>query len=207
MRAERYVSPEDIKVRAEGWVSSLHSRRRWPGKPRKAALLVLDMQRFFLDEGHALVPAGRSIIGPITDLLETFKGPILFTKHVHDNSPVNLMNVWWRDSIKGGDAEIVNPLRSFANTVLEKTRYSAFEGTDLAERLRGEGVDSVLIAGILTDLCCETTARDAFMKGFRVYFLADCTATATEERHTASLRVISEGFGEVMTWRKAMSLL
>ncbi len=207
MRAEMYASKEDITDMAEGWVSSLRSRRRWPGKPRKAALLVLDMQRFFLEEGHAFVPAGRSIIGPITELLETFKGPILFTKHVHDDDPANLMNVWWRDSIKGRDAEIVDPIRSFADTILEKIRYSAFEGTDLAERLMREGVDSVLIAGVLTDLCCETTARDAFMKGFRVYFLADCTATATEARHTASLRVISEGFGEVMTWRKAMSLL
>ncbi len=207
MRAELYASGEEITARAEGWVSSLHSRRRWPGKPRKAALLVLDMQRFFLEEGHALVPVGRSIIGPITELLETFEGPILFTKHIHDDSPDNLMNVWWRDSIKGRDAVIVDPLGSLADTILEKTRYSAFEGTDLSERLMREGVDSVLIAGILTDLCCETTARDAFMKGFRVYFLADCTATATEARHIASLRVISEGFGEVMTWRKAMSLL
>ena len=207
MRAEMYVSPEEIEAKAEGWVSSLHSRRKWPRKPRKAALLVLDMQRFFLEEGHALVPAGRSIIGPIGELLGKFKGPILFTKHVHDDNPDNLMNVWWRDSIKGRNAEIVDPIRSFADTILEKTRYSAFEGTDLTRRLRDDGVDSVLIAGILTDLCCETTARDAFMKGFRVYFLADCTATATQERHTASLRTISEGFGEVMTWRKAMSLL
>ena len=202
-----YASKEDITLKAEGWVSSLQSRRRWPGKPRKAALLVLDMQKLFLEEGRAFLPSGRSIIGPIKDLIGSFKGPIIFTRHVQDPGEENLMNVWWKDPITDEDAQIVDTFKPGANEILEKTRYSAFEGTDLAERLMREGVDSVLIAGVLTDLCCETTARDAFMKGFRVYFLADCTATATEVRHTASLRVISEGFGEVITWRKAMSLL
>ncbi|MCK5774442.1 MAG: hypothetical protein KAH57_11690, partial [Thermoplasmata archaeon] len=60
MRAEMYASKEDITQKAEGWVSSLQSRRIWPGKPRKAALLVLDMQKLFLEEGRAFLPSGRS---------------------------------------------------------------------------------------------------------------------------------------------------
>ncbi|MCK5773679.1 MAG: cysteine hydrolase, partial [Thermoplasmata archaeon] len=145
--------------------------------------------------------------GPIKDLIGSFKGTIIFTRHVHDEGQGNLMNVWWKDPINDEDAQIVDTFKPGANDILEKTMYSAFMGTDLDQRLRGQGVDSILIAGVMTDLCCETTARDAFMRGFRVYFLADCTASATEARHIASLSVISEGFGEVMTWRKAMSLL
>jgi nicotinamidase-related amidase len=57
----------------------------------------------------------------------------------------------------------------------------------------------------MTDLCCETTARDAFMRGFKVYFVADATATATEERHLATLRAISTGFGEVISSRELLS--
>ena len=68
-------------------------------------------------------------------------------------------------------------------------------------------VDSVIITGVMTDLCCETTARDAFTRGFRVYFMADATATNTEERHLASLRAISRGFGEVLTSKELELLL
>jgi nicotinamidase-related amidase len=59
----------------------------------------------------------------------------------------------------------------------------------------------------MTDLCCDTTARDGFMRGFKVYLLADCTATATEERHLSTLRTVSNAFGEVLTSKELMSLL
>jgi nicotinamidase-related amidase len=59
----------------------------------------------------------------------------------------------------------------------------------------------------MTDLCCETTAREAFMRGFKVYFIADGTATATEDRHIGTLRSISNGFGEVISSTELKSLL
>jgi nicotinamidase-related amidase len=83
--------------------------------------------------------------------------------------------------------------------VIEKNHYSAFFGTDLEDRLRDLEVETVIISGLMTDLCCETTARDAFMRGFKVVFLADCTATECEERHLRTLKLVSRAFGEVVT--------
>ena len=199
-----YANSSTILPKSQEWLKGLGRRKRWPEPTGKAALLVLDMQNFFLVGGHAFIPVGKAIIPNIKELVSDFDGPVIFTRHVKDVDGNNLMNVWWSDSIEGEDAEIVKELLPLSKVVVEKHHYSAFYGTPLVEMLYGMGIDSVVISGVMTDLCCETTARDAFMRGFRVYFLADCTATATEERHVSSLWIISEGFGEVMTseeWR------
>ena len=72
--------------------------------------------------------------------------------------------------------------------VLDKTRYSAFYGTWLEAHLRRTGVRDLVLCGVMTSCCIETTARDAFMRDFRVFVAADATATATAELHVASLR-------------------
>jgi isochorismate hydrolase len=83
--------------------------------------------------------------------------------------------------------------------VVQKNRYSAFYGTDLEEHLRKLGVTDLLIAGVMTNLCCETTARDAFVRDFRVFFLADGTATATQDFQRATLRNLAFGFAYLVT--------
>lgn len=64
-----------------------------------------------------------------------------------------------------------------ADIVLDKPRYGAFHGTDLEQILRARGIDTVIVSGIATNICCETTAREAGQHDFRVFFLADGTAT------------------------------
>ncbi|MGA1821876.1 MAG: isochorismatase family protein [Thermoplasmatota archaeon] len=207
VRSECYASADDISAKAEKWVETLGRRRRWPSPPDKPALLVLDMQRYFLMEGHAFVPAGLSIIPNIRDMIVDFNGPVIFTRHVDSGEEDNLMGTWWNDSIGGERSEIHEGLSDLADDVIVKEHYSPFRGTDLEDRLRDRSVDSVVISGLMTDLCCETTAREAFMRGFRVYFLADATATNTEGRHLSSLKAVSRGFGEVLTSRELRSLL
>ncbi|MFW3145486.1 MAG: isochorismatase family protein [Thermoplasmatota archaeon] len=205
LKTELYVSEGDLDLRSREWTESIDRKRRWPKGDVKPALLVLDMQMFFLDpDSHAYLPSGRSIIRNLKELIASFTGPIFFSKHVKGTDD-NLMNIWWKDAIEGELSEIIPELAPLASDVIIKEHYSAFYGTKLEKTLRDKGVDSVVISGVMTDLCCESTTRDAFMRGFKVFFLADCTATATEERHLSTLRTISNAFGEVLTFRELMS--
>jgi isochorismate hydrolase len=77
---------------------------------------------------------------------------------------------------------------------IRKTRYDAFFDTPLESLLNEEEIHQVVIGGLMTHLCCETTARSAFMRGFEVFFLVDGTATYTEDFHRASLLNLAHGF-------------
>jgi nicotinamidase-related amidase len=78
-----------------------------------------------------------------------------------------------------------------------KHRYSAFYNTDLETVLRGLKVDQLVIGGIMTNMCCESTARDAYFRDLRVFFLADGTGSINEEMHLASLLNLAFGFAWV----------
>lgn len=84
--------------------------------------------------------------------------------------------------------------RDPSDSVVEKETYSAFRGTGLEERLRGMEIEEVIVAGVMTNLCCETTAREAFVRGFRVFFCADATGTVCEEMQNATLLNLGYGF-------------
>ncbi|UCE45813.1 MAG: cysteine hydrolase [Methanobacteriota archaeon] len=181
--------------------------------PTESALLVIDMQRYFLDEdSHACVPAGRSVLENIRKLADFFRAkrrPVIFTRHaLLDEEPAGIMERWWSDVLRVGD-----PLSEFApeiapepsDQVLRKTRYSAFVGTDLDSVLRTNGVRSVVVTGVMTHLCCETTARDAFMRDFDVYFVVDGTASSDEELHLSSLRTLTDGFAVPVTTKEVLA--
>lgn len=78
--------------------------------------------------------------------------------------------------------------------VVEKSTYSAFRKTGLEEKLVEMGVDEVIVTGVMTNLCCETTAREAFIRGFRVFFSTDATATSDIDLHEATLKNMAYGF-------------
>jgi ureidoacrylate peracid hydrolase len=83
--------------------------------------------------------------------------------------------------------------------IVYKHRYSAFYNTDLETVLRGLNVEDLVISGIMTNMCCESTARDAYHRDHRVFFLADATGSITEEMHLATLTNIAFGFAYVTT--------
>ncbi|MGM0401833.1 MAG: isochorismatase family protein, partial [Chloroflexota bacterium] len=88
--------------------------------------------------------------------------------------------------------------------VVDKHRYSAFYGTDLQTVLRCLEVEDVVIAGVMTNLCCESTARDAYYRDYRVFFPADATGTVTERMHLASLLNLAFGFAYVTLTSKIL---
>lgn len=177
-------------------------RRRWKEFSLDAsALLIIDMQEYFLRRGsHAFVPSAHNIIAPIRWLLRLYRArsrPIVFTYFGVRRGETDPVKRWWGETVRDGsrDSRLSAALpRGDADLVLRKTAYSAFYGTRLERSLRRRGVQSVLITGMLTNLCCETTARDAFMRGFDVFFAADATATLSETMHRASLENLSYGF-------------
>jgi ureidoacrylate peracid hydrolase len=83
--------------------------------------------------------------------------------------------------------------------VVTKHRYSAFVGTDLEQVLRALGRRSVIMTGEATNVCVESTARDAYMRDFFVAFTSDCTASTSQDAHEATLYTMGKHFGEVVT--------
>jgi len=83
--------------------------------------------------------------------------------------------------------------------VIIKHRYSAFYNTDLETVLRCLRIEEIVISGIMTNMCCESTARDAYYRDLKVFFLADATGSINEEMHLASLLNCAFGFGIVTT--------
>ena len=96
------------------------------------------------------------------------------------------------------DNALVDALQPAENeVVIDKTRYSTFVGTDFAERLAVLGVDTLIVCGVTTEICVESTVRDAFARDIRIFVPSDATAAADTQRHEDALRVIAYGFGTV----------
>jgi len=175
--------------------------------PKDSALLVIDMQRYFLEQSsNAHLPAAEEIVGNMQALISAYRElsqPVIFTRHAHlrDEKPGAMVR-WWGDVLRDDDelSEIAAPFAPLATeTVLRKSRYSAFVDTDLEKRLRTQGISSIVITGVMTHLCCESTARDAFMRDFDVFIVVDGTASETEDLHVSSLKTLTDGFAIPMT--------
>ena len=200
---EAYFTPESLASQAQELLLARGiSLRKDPPSlhPSRSALLVLDMQRYFLDEAsHAYIPSAGAIIPGVDRLIRAFCRhdlPVFFTRHTNTTEDAGLMASWWRERIDPQDPRsAITPLLDPSEAeIIEKRRYDAFFDTRLEERLRQLQVEQVVISGVMTHLCCETTARSAFMRGFQPYFLVDGTATYNRYFHVATLTNLSHGF-------------
>ncbi|MBT5040559.1 MAG: cysteine hydrolase, partial [Rhodospirillaceae bacterium] len=90
-----------------------------------------------------------------------------------------------------------------------KNRYSALisGASSLERQLRSQGIDTILIAGTKTNVCCESTARDAMMLDFKTVMLSDCCAALSDDEHRATLETFIQQFGDVMTADEALAAL
>jgi len=185
-------------------------------RPCCSALLVVDMQRVFADpQGRSFLPDSEEATRRLVQVIEAARRtsvPVFFTRHVHrfPDKDGGAMSRWWRSLIRDGseDAELIDALQvQDGEPVIEKCRYSAFAGTNLEMLLRSGGVEDLIIGGVMTNLCCETTAREAFVRDFNVFFLGDGTATAEHDLHIGSLRNIAFGFGRVLGCDEAIGIL
>jgi isochorismate hydrolase len=204
MQKEPYFTSETIHAKAQSMLALVSEfRRRHENirfQPERAALLVLDMQDYFLRaDSHAFIPSAPAILPGIQSLIKVFTAherPVIYTRHVNTPEDVGLMAKWWHELVRPDAAvsKIAAGLDVSQGKIARKSQYDAFFGTSLEADLRAGGVGEVVITGVMTHLCCETTARSAFIRGFEVFFTIDGTATYTEAFHLATLLNLSHGF-------------
>jgi|TARA_B100000315_G_scaffold212998_1_gene210698 nicotinamidase-related amidase len=174
--------------------------------PFKTVLLVVDMQKYF---GSIAEPILENVTSLIRGCRE--KGiKVLFTRHGH-KSKINgsMMSKWWGDLIKYGteEWELIDGIEVPPGDIIDKSRYSAFHRTDLDLRLQDAGVKDIVISGVMTNCCVETTARSAFDNDYGVFVVADACATVAKELHIATLRNLAYGFAYVVDTKMILDFL
>lgn len=203
MLKEAYFSPHTLQDKALEIYQQLEGfrcKRRPAFIPARSALLILDMQNYFLQaDSHAFVPSAPAIIPGVKLLQEVYqrKGlPVIFTRHINTPQDSRQMSTWWREMItEQNPLSVISPqFDPRGGICIDKSQYDAFYNTPVEEILRTRTVEQVVICGVMTHLCCDTTARSAFMRGFEVFFTVDGTATYNQELHLASLQTLAHGF-------------
>jgi ureidoacrylate peracid hydrolase len=189
--------------------------------PRTTALIVVDLQNCFMVEevASAYVPVAVEIVPAVNRLAAAVRetgGKVFWIRNtVNEYTQESWSN--WFDMMKGNPDQIKRRIRNMAigsrghelypdlivqpedQTVL-KQRFSAFiQGSSgLPDKLRTEGFDTVLITGTVTNVCCESSARDAMMLNFKTIMVSDANAAMTDAEHNATLASIYSTFGDVM---------
>ncbi len=196
------------------------TRIRWDLDIRRTAVIVVDMQNIFCrPDGALYVPLARNIIGPIQRLTATAREsgmPVVYLRHIvrGDGSDTGRFKDMYPDAdelFKRGTegVEIVDELAPKpGDIVVDKLFYSGFHDTDLDTILRARDIHTVIICGTVTNVCCETTVRDAAHREYRVVFLSDANApmdypdmgwgaVSAEEIQRVTLTVVAYEFGQV----------
>jgi ureidoacrylate peracid hydrolase len=205
-----YVTPEQLSAKTAVWLDKIEpfNNHQMILNRDKAALMVVDMQNFFLDPNSPTFTCGGLAILPnIKKMIAAFRNagrPVIYTKHVHhpDRIDAGIMGWWWEGMcIEGSpESEVHSEIAPAAGEkVVLKHRYSAFYNTDLETILRCLKIEDLVITGIMTNMCCESTARDAYYRDYRVFFPADATGSINEEMHLASLLNLAFGFADITT--------
>ena len=195
--------------------------------PGRTALVIIDMQNAFVAPGAPIeVPGARAIVPAINQLAaELRKRGVTVAWVLHENAsdgrdwePFFGVFVKPEDRTRAAGAlSAGNELQKLwpelraepADIRVAKNRYSAFlpGASKLPQLLKDRNIDTVLIAGTKTNVCCECTARDAMMLDYKVVLLCDCTAALSDEEHLATLENVIQQFGDVMTADDALALL
>jgi ureidoacrylate peracid hydrolase len=195
--------------------------------PARTALAVVDMQATFCAPGApAEVPGARAIVGNINRLTEGLRTrgvPVIWVLHANTHHGQRsdwemFFNYVVAEEVRQQTIESLAPGRQQVwselitapqDITIIKNRYSALiAGSSSLERvLRSVGIDTILIAGTKTNVCCEATARDAMMLDFKVVMVSDCCAALSDDEHRASLETIIQQFGDVLTGEDVLARL
>lgn len=191
--------------------------------PAETAVLVIDVQNDFCADGgwydrigygvgagqraaarlHDVLPQlrekGMRVIFVRCDYSPAYLPAVMVESYAHKGLPLDycLPGTW------GGEFYMLKPEPD--DLIVTKHRYSAFVGTNLDTILRSNGIRNVLVAGVATNICVDSTARDAYMRDYRVTVLSDCCGTYSDELHEATLENIRRAFGVVATSEEILS--
>lgn len=218
---QQYAIPDWVRSRILRRRATLFAHQYIPAG--KTALLVVDMQNYFCAPGYpSETPAAREIVGNINRVARTVRaagGTVVWIQ----TSSARALSRWARhhqynlsaDRSAARVAGLAEGSEGYAlyqgleakpgDLHVKKVTYSALirDSSTLEDELRRRKIESLLIAGTTTNVCCESTARDAMLLDFRVVVLSDATAAVSLEEHVGSLNNIALYFGDVMTVAEA----
>ena len=183
--------------------------------PKKTALVVIDMQNFFVAE----VETAKSIVPNINRLAEVMRarGGLVAWVVMTVAKEMDAPSLWpiyhdyffteakmraHKDGLtEGAEGHEIYPALDVRpeDLIAHKSRFSAFiqGASDLDEQLRKRGIENLVVTGTATNMCCETTARDAMMIGYRATIVHDASAARFDEDHLAGLTSFWQSFGDV----------
>jgi nicotinamidase-related amidase len=184
-------------------------------QPEKTALLVIDVQNEYFD-GKWPIPDGESALQQIEEAIEgcgAHGTRVIYVQHASLRPEMGIF-------MPGSHGFDLHPrLRPREEDLrLVKNYPGCFSKTPLEEWLRREGIDTIVISGYMTHMCCDTTAREGFHRDFRVLFLRDATATRDgehpvlgkidhQELHRATLIVQASAFARVLPTQELLTSL
>lgn len=220
-----YTIPESVRARVIGRQGRMPAHETIDAS--RTALVVVDMQNYFVAEGFpAYVPLAKTVVpninriasamraarGLVVWIQTTASGALEYWANHHrymltpERVSKRLANL-----AEGSEGFALWPeLEAHAEDVrVTKVKYSAFapNSSTLHSVLQRRGIDTVLVAGTATNVCCESSARDAMLLDYRVIMLADANATWTDEEHAAALNNFVVFFGDVLTVEDSISRL
>ncbi|GAA3728666.1 isochorismatase family protein [Salinactinospora qingdaonensis] len=172
------------------------NRVSWTPEPDRVALLVHDMQHYFLRpyaSGEPPLAGALDNIAALRQVCHAIGAPVIYTAKPGDMAAKErgLERDFWGRGMRAvsEDTDIVAQLRPHdGDVLLVKHRYSAFLGTDLVERMARSGRDQIIITGVYAHIGCLITATDAFMRDLQAFFVADAMADFSAEDHYYAMR-------------------
>jgi ureidoacrylate peracid hydrolase len=188
--------------------------------PAKSALVVVDMQNAFMLPGvaHSLCPMAEKIVPNINRLARAVRatgGTVFWIKTTFTEEALRDWSTYFEMTTPQRVAKRIEALTADSlghalwngldvqpqDPIVEKNRFSAFiqGSSELAAALRARGLDTILVTGTVTNVCCESTARDAMMLNFKTIMVTDGNAAVTDADHNASLCAFYLTFGDVMS--------
>lgn len=206
--------------------------RRGGGKgtlpPEKTALLVIDMQNVFVAPGAPMeVPAARGIVANINRIAATLReagGKVVWIYTTLPEAGSERDWVYLTDFVKPERREAIraslrpgHEMHAFwpeldireSDLTCDKDRFSPFSSgaSNLDDTLRQAGITHLIVAGTLTDVCCECTARDAMMLNYHVTVVEDANAAGSDEDHLRGLTTVARLFADTATSEETVARL
>ena len=195
--------------------------------PRKAALVVIDMQNHFMAPGFmAETPTAREVVPNVNRLAQALRdmgGHVVWIQNVTTGTRESWSTYHeflqmperaakrYASMEDGAEGHKLWPGLEVLpeDACMNKLRYSAFlqGSSDIERHLRARGIDTVMVVGVATQVCCESTARDACMLNFKTLMISDACATDSDELHNASLNAFYQNFGDVQSVEEVIASL
>jgi ureidoacrylate peracid hydrolase len=196
--------------------------------PSRTALLVVDMQNGFMMKGvaHSLCVEAIDIVPNINRLATALRAAGGTVVWIQNAATEETLESWSARVEMDGAERTAKRMEAMkpgsvgyalwseleaepADLYVQKTRFSAFiqGSSDLEAQLRARGIDTVIVTGTVTNICCESTARDAMMRNFRTIMVTDANAAMNDEMHNASLSAFYVRFGDILSTVDVIALL